>query len=56
MEMKSWQDAQQAAQRAAQLRRLLEYHAHKYYVEDAPENSDYAYDRLFYALKALEAD
>lgn len=56
MEMKSWQDAQQAAQRAAQLRRLLEYHAHKYYVEDAPEISDYEYDRLFYALKALEAD
>ena len=45
---------EKVAQRIAQLRRELAYHARKYYVEDAPEISDYEYDRLFYELKGLE--
>lgn len=32
----------------------IEYHAKKYYDEDAPEISDYDYDMLFERLKALE--
>ena len=37
------------------LRREITYHAHKYYVEDAPEISDFAYDALFRQLQDLEA-
>ena len=48
------QTNEKTAQRIAQLRRELEYHARKYYIEDAPEISDYEYDRLFYELKGLE--
>ncbi|MDH5709889.1 MAG: NAD-dependent DNA ligase LigA, partial [Hylemonella sp.] len=44
-----------AAQRAAQLHRLLHHHAHRYYVLDAPEVPDAEYDRLFRELQALEA-
>ncbi len=36
------------------LRKMLRYHAERYYVYDAPEISDYEYDRLFAELKALE--
>ncbi len=38
------------------LRKTLLYHARKYYVEDAPEISDYEYDRMYAELKALEAE
>ena len=41
-------------ERAAELRRLLDYHARLYYVEDAPVISDYEYDRLYYELVHLE--
>ncbi|MEO3692440.1 NAD-dependent DNA ligase LigA [Roseateles paludis] len=41
--------------RAAELRRLLNFHAHAYYVLDAPEIPDAEYDRLFQELQALEA-
>jgi DNA ligase (NAD+) len=41
--------------RAAELRRLLQHHAHCYYVLDAPEVPDAEYDRLFQELQALEA-
>jgi DNA ligase (NAD+) len=41
--------------RAAQLRAQLRYHSHKYYVEDAPELDDYAYDMLLRELEELEA-
>ncbi|HEY0954157.1 MAG TPA: NAD-dependent DNA ligase LigA [Roseateles sp.] len=43
------------AQRAAQLRDLLNHHAHLYYVLDAPELPDAEYDKLFAELQALEA-
>ena len=41
--------------RAAELRRLLNHHAHRYYVLDAPEIPDAEYDKLFQELQALEA-
>lgn len=40
--------------RVEQLRAQLTYHAEKYYVYDAPEISDYEYDRMFAELKRLE--
>ncbi len=42
-------------QKIKELRKSLEYHAHKYYVEDAPEISDYEYDRMYRELQELEA-
>ena len=42
-------------QRAAELRRLLNEHAHAYYVLDAPTIPDAEYDRLFQDLQAIEA-
>ncbi|QAZ41250.1 DNA ligase [Methylibium sp. Pch-M] len=47
--------AEDPAARAAQLREQLKYHAHRYYVLDAPEIPDAEYDRLFTELQALEA-
>jgi len=44
----------QPSERAARLRQLLNYHAHRYYVLDAPEVSDEAYDGLFHELLQLE--
>ena len=41
--------------RAAQLRHLLNEHAHRYYVLDEPSIADAEYDRLFKELQALEA-
>jgi len=38
----------------AYLAEKIEYHARKYYVDDAPEISDFEYDEMFYKLKALE--
>jgi len=43
-------------QRAAALRRELERHNRLYYVEDAPEIPDAAYDKLFAELQSLEAE
>ncbi len=40
--------------RIDELRKKLEYHSVKYYIEDAPEISDYEYDMLFRELKVLE--
>jgi DNA ligase (NAD+) len=42
------------SERAAELRRLLDHHLHRYHVLDDPEISDAEYDRLFDELKALE--
>ncbi len=42
--------------RVAELRRQLNYHAKRYYVDDAPEISDYEYDRLFYELVRIETE
>ena len=44
------------AERAAELRRLLAHHAHRYYVLDAPEIPDAEYDRLFQELQAIESE
>jgi DNA ligase (NAD+) len=45
-----------AAQRAADLRELLHYHARRYYVDDAPELPDAEYDRLYQELERIEAE
>ena len=42
-------------QRMAQLCDLLQHHAHRYYVLDAPEVPDAVYDQWFQELQALEA-
>lgn len=39
-----------------ELRKTLEYHSRKYYVEDSPEISDYEYDALFRKLQYLEKE
>src|SRR6516164_6916115 len=41
--------------RAAELRRLLDHHNYKYYVEDKPEISDREFDRLLKELQEIEA-
>jgi DNA ligase (NAD+) len=43
-------------QRAAELRRQLEYHNHRYYVLDDPEIGDDQYDALIDELRGLEAE
>ena len=42
--------------RVSELRRQLAYHAKRYYVDDAPEISDYEYDRLYYELVHIETE
>src|SRR5690348_1676872 len=42
------------AQRAKQLRDLLNHHAYLYYVLDQPQLPDAEYDRLFQELQAIE--
>ena len=44
------------SRRVAQLRELLEYHNHRYYVLDNPEIEDAEYDALFRELQGLEAE
>ena len=46
----------QARARARELRKQLEYHAHRYYVLDDPVIADDAYDALLDELRALEAE
>ncbi len=45
-----------AQARAKELRDLLNYHSHKYYVEDNPEIGDYEYDMLQRELAAIEKE
>ena len=45
-----------AERRAAELRRQLEHHNHRYYVLDDPEIGDDAYDALLDELRAIEAE
>lgn len=45
----------EAVTRIDALRREIEHHAHRYYVLDAPEISDAAYDALVRELESLEA-
>lgn len=47
-------DFEQSESRAEQLRDILNYHSHKYYVEDDPEIEDYEYDMLMRELKEIE--
>lgn len=47
-------DRAAAAQRAAELRQILEQANYDYYVLDAPKLSDAEYDRLFRELRVLE--
>ncbi|WP_072415908.1 NAD-dependent DNA ligase LigA [Collinsella phocaeensis] len=50
------QDARaRAAERAAELRHLLDYHAYRYYALDAPEITDAAFDKLLVELQQIEA-
>ncbi|HEX4608547.1 MAG TPA: NAD-dependent DNA ligase LigA, partial [Urbifossiella sp.] len=44
------------AVRAAELRKLIDHHNHRYYVDAAPEISDREFDRLLEELTALERD
>jgi DNA ligase (NAD+) len=44
------------AERAAELRRAIEYHSHRYHVLDDPEIGDDEYDTLYNELKALEEE
>jgi DNA ligase (NAD+) len=46
----------EARERAAELRKQLEYHGHRYYVLDDPEISDVGYDALLNELRDLEAE
>src|SRR3989304_3241302 len=41
--------------RAAELRRLLNFHSYRYHVLDSPVVSDAEFDRLLQELQALEA-
>lgn len=45
---------EKASVRAAELRDVLNYHSHKYYVEDNPEIEDFEYDRLMRELSNIE--
>lgn len=42
-------------QKIDHLRKVIAYHAKRYYENDAPEISDFEYDRMFEELKQLEA-
>ena len=47
-------NANKAKERIEELRKLVEYHAKKYYDEDKPEISDFEYDMLMVELRNLE--
>ena len=43
-------------ERIEELRRQLDYHNHKYYVENAPEISDFEFDTMMHELQRLEQE
>ena len=45
----------QAEKRIKELRKMVEYHAKKYYDEDKPEISDFEYDMMMLELRTLES-
>lgn len=45
-----------AKKRAEELRNQLNYHSHKYYVEDNPEIGDYEYDMMQRQLAEIEKE
>ncbi len=47
-------DFEKSQKRALELRDILNYHSHKYYVEDSPEIEDFEYDRLMRELSDIE--
>ena len=49
-------DTAKARQRIEELRGLINYHNHRYYVLDSPEISDAEYDGLMRELRQLEAE
>ena len=48
-------DKKQAEKRIKELRKIVEYHAKKYYDEDKPEITDFEYDMMMLELRALES-
>ena len=46
----------QAQKRIDELSELIDYHRRKYYLDDAPEITDDAFDALMHELKALESE
>lgn len=52
--LKQKEEMKAAAARAAQLRKTLAHHSHRYHVLDDPEISDAEYDALFRELQELE--
>lgn len=49
-------DLNEARQKIEKLKAAIRYHAKRYYELDAPEISDFEYDRLYYELIALESE
>lgn len=49
-------NAEEAKKRIEELRSLVEYHAKRYYDDDAPEISDFEYDMLMVELRNLEKE
>lgn len=47
-------EREKAQKRIEELRKIVEYHANKYYNEDKPEISDFEYDMLMVELRNLE--
>ena len=48
-------DKKQAEKRIKELRKIVEYHAKKYYDDDKPEISDFEYDMMMLELRTLES-
>lgn len=48
-------EKKQAEKRIKELRKIVEYHAKKYYDEDKPEISDFEYDMMMLELRLLES-